>query len=364
MLIFRLLPLICLGGSLAFASGTNDGKVREGLSLTQKGKLQKWKKLPISFCLHDSIPQNKLAPIKEAFRIWNSSFKKPLFDFSCASKGKKQIGELGQNNVYWLTTDFEKYSNKTSVARTIRSFDEDSGEIVDADIIINAEFFDWNTTKADLISIMVHELGHVLSLQHNFISRKSPMNYFPYQAGLKVRQLSEHELSTVKGAYLGGKDKIAEYIEQYLQNNFVAAISFLESKEKKSADELYSLARLYSFRKNNQKAQLYWSLFLKDVPKSSAGWNYLGEIAWDQNKIKDAKRFFEKALAFNPQYYESMANLGSILFSENKKEEAQKYFEEVLKIVPVHYISCFYLLQITKDAKYQACIDRFAPKGF
>jgi hypothetical protein len=50
--------------------------------------------------------------------------------------------------------------------------------ILDADIVLNAQYYDWSKLPMDAQTILIHELGHVLGLKHFFLNIDSAMNYY------------------------------------------------------------------------------------------------------------------------------------------------------------------------------------------
>jgi hypothetical protein len=69
----------------------------------------------------------------------------------------------------WVGPD-ATWRSATAVALTSVFFDAETGQILDADIEINAEYFELTTTDADAVydiqSLLTHEAGHVVGLGH------------------------------------------------------------------------------------------------------------------------------------------------------------------------------------------------------
>jgi tetratricopeptide (TPR) repeat protein len=61
------------------------------------------------------------------------------------------------------------------------------------------------------------------------------------------------------------------------------------------------------------------------APHFPAAWNQLGTIAYQSGKYAEAERHFRRALAADPQAFESLVNLGGVLLNLGKPTEALQY---------------------------------------
>jgi hypothetical protein len=120
--------------------------------------------------------------ILQGFKSWEDVTGTSI---SFTNKGfieKNKSGYDGTNLIVfvkegWMNLDFNPPAQALAV--TVTSFDYKKGEIVDADIHFNNEFFSWavvdtkdDARKIDLTSIATHEIGHFFGLDH---SSNNPM---------------------------------------------------------------------------------------------------------------------------------------------------------------------------------------------
>ena len=322
----------------------------------------KWKTLPIRLCINESVPLKYRTQIFAAIDFWNNATHLTLFKSDCISKLKiSELENIHDHSFFWVKSKFEKFTEKTSLARAIYSFNQDTGEMVDGDVLINAQYFNWDKINAELTTVLIHELGHILSLKHDFIDRDSAMNYFPYLSGYVTKKIGQYELSTVLKEY--GKTeaiKFSSYRNEYFQNDFEKAILEL-LKEPDSSDKFYSLGMLYKQLKKYKEASEWLQKYNGIEKNDEIGIYQLGDIFWNLDKTKEAQELFELCLKINPKNYEAAANLGSIWIKNGDKVKAQSYFKEAIKNNPSHYVACMYLFELTGKKEFHECQLKFQP---
>jgi predicted Zn-dependent protease len=83
-----------------------------------------------------------------------------------------------------------------------------SGEIVDADMSINSAAHDFTVTdtgvKDDLVSVITHEVGHFLGLDHS--SDPDALMFWQYDSGSVRRKLSPDDIKAICTVYPPGRD--------------------------------------------------------------------------------------------------------------------------------------------------------------
>lgn len=142
-----------------------------------------WARTPIEMYADSNFTDGEIVQIEEAMKVWNDQFKADVF----VLKGKAQPGQLpqpklsadgrvisdGYNGIYRANESiFEKSAAKDEQARTSISFRGDF--IYEADILVDdSEIFFYDDHKIaasegeiSFKSLLVHELGHVLGLEH------------------------------------------------------------------------------------------------------------------------------------------------------------------------------------------------------
>lgn len=111
-----------------------------------------------------------------------------------------RTGNDNINLVRWYETGFP--FDETSLAVTVNTFNDISGEILDADINVNGEFrwrTDGSTGFFDIQNVMTHEFGHFVGLNH----------------------------SPVRSSTMAADARLAETGKRTLENDDIAGIRFL-----------------------------------------------------------------------------------------------------------------------------------------
>lgn len=332
-----------------------------GVALTGTGAVRKWKELPVTFCTSDSVPTNYRSSIKAAIAVWNDAVSKKLIIDAGLCRGKIKDNDPKVHAVIWKAKGFQQYAEKTRLATTLTSYDEDSGEIIDAKIYINAEFYPWNRLKTDLTTVLIHEIGHIFGIQHNFYDPDSALNYYSYVSGVQFRKLGEYEINAIKSTYLGESNHEPAYLNNLLAGDIGATETLIKKNKSHSNREKFILASIYLKEKRFIEADAMLTDLLKQGYHTDLVLLSLGENAWNGGKNEQAEAYFKKLLTVNETQYEAIANIGAIELEAGKKQIAQQFFEKALEINPTHYVACFYLYQITRQNKYRACVQTFSP---
>lgn len=157
--------------------------------LSSDGQRVSWAHaLPVVIHLHDSVPQAALPAFEAAFDQWNQQMGREMFQLGGWVSGAATPTGDRTNVIYWAS-NWEP-NRETEQARTTLRWT--GKKIVDADMKINGVYmnnYGVNISTAtpspyqlDLVSLVVHELGHVLGRGHG----KSEIN-----------DLTDHEYSAL-----------------------------------------------------------------------------------------------------------------------------------------------------------------------
>ena len=105
---------------------------------------------------------------------------------------------------------------------------------------------------------------------------------------------------------------------------------------------------------------------LKEFPESPSLWFALGIAQFDDNKIAEAERAFEKALSIDPKLVPAMAYLGAVFVEQARYNDAVRIYEQAVKlddkIALLHYLLGDTLLKMTDidEKRIEAALKRAA----
>ncbi len=187
------------GGQDLFAFGAQDSCHFNRNSL---GVRISWKaSLPVSLVIHKSVPTIYDQDIIAAANLWNTAKGKTLINVTRDDSFANGVSNDGHNIIFW-STDWDSANAKE---QALTSTNTDLSRITDSDIRINAKNFNYELTSqsagssaVNLESLVLHEMGHLLGLQH--FEGDGVMS--PYLPSGKVRlNLSTEELSELSCEY-------------------------------------------------------------------------------------------------------------------------------------------------------------------
>lgn len=207
----------------------------------------RWKQLPVAVYTAHEIPNHFHRATKSAVDKWNSALKTPFFVFKGSSK------ECAKSSVTCVLLDdhasYLKISGKDDYAYTRQEFKD--GYWTSADIHINPAL-NWKhpakVGQVDPYSVILHELGHLLGLQHHFFHLNSIMNYLPYEAGVAHLSISDFDVEVIQWLYLNGTCPASDLMA-FVDGNNAAAMKYLKRSHPNLSDisdlnRLYLLSRL------------------------------------------------------------------------------------------------------------------------
>lgn len=145
----------------------------ESCNFVQNSQLQRvsWKgQLPVELYIHESVPMTYYPAVLNAMAKWEYEVGQPVFKLAGVIGGSQNGGEKDGRNVIYYSENWDSSRPREQGRTTIYWLGD---MITEADINLNAENFSFFTgqlpqaNKVDMDSLVVHELGHVLGLQHN-----------------------------------------------------------------------------------------------------------------------------------------------------------------------------------------------------
>ncbi len=187
-----------------------------------------WAKMPIVFFIQkggsDQIKDG--SDIKVIFKSLKTWEKVPCAELSFQFAGYLnnptygyRPGEKNKNVILWIKSIARWPYPYDVLASTAIFWNQTTGEILDADILINDFGFDWSTSdkpekgKYDLQNTATHEIGHLLGLDHSD-DPESTMYWDSPPEETKKRDLNKDDIEGICQIYPKNPPKITfEIIE-------------------------------------------------------------------------------------------------------------------------------------------------------
>lgn len=112
--------------------------------------------------------------------------------------------DAGNANIVVFNDEWPHSEATHTFALTITTFDPETGELLNADIELNARDHDFTVNdgdiRADLLSILTHEAGHFLGLGHSE-DTEATMFAFYEEGSTELRSLSGDDSAAICAAY-------------------------------------------------------------------------------------------------------------------------------------------------------------------
>ncbi|HEY6556711.1 MAG TPA: matrixin family metalloprotease [Polyangiaceae bacterium] len=202
-----------------------------------------WKRPCVSFSLDISnLRSEQVGPIRDiltaAFETWTKHARCPGTSLAPAITLRDAFGPVlcghaeynsTQGNANIITFRKNWPYDPDELGHTVVTYLIATGELVDADIEMNADFkftTELPTEENDLQSVLTHEIGHFLGIAHNNEPRSLSIMHRYYQAGSDLRALRADDLDALCTMYATPADPSAVCGDFAPRNGFVAECAF------------------------------------------------------------------------------------------------------------------------------------------
>ena len=187
-----------------------------------EGKPLFWTSGCVGYSLHEdgtiNIPIKHVRPaIARSFAQWvdlecDDGFATMGFaeldDVAC-HRTEFNVDGPNANIVLFQDTKWKYASSDNNLAKTTVTFDEETGEILDADIEINHAYNFYTISdenvEYDLVSVVTHEVGHFIGLDHT-LDPVATMNATYDRGTIDLRSLEEDDVLGACAAYPPSRD--------------------------------------------------------------------------------------------------------------------------------------------------------------
>ena len=123
-----------------------------------------------------------------ALNTWESvSNQNMRFQYSGSVSLQAASSTDRMNTIHWVENDW-KYSSYALAVTSYSYYLDDPPTLVDADIFMNGQNFNWGVgsaseTRVDVQQTLIHEVGHLLGISHTSVKNAQ---MFPYLTGSKA----------------------------------------------------------------------------------------------------------------------------------------------------------------------------------
>ncbi len=164
--------IICLLSSALTTSCGIPVEFESDCGFVQNSRNQRvsWDQFPIQLYVHKDVPESYYSAISQAMDRWMQATQIHMFELVGVYEGSGQEPKKDNINVIYSMNSWESGRSREQ-ARTVIYWT--GATLHEADIQLNASDHEFDVDggtvsphKVDLISLMVHELGHVLGLKH------------------------------------------------------------------------------------------------------------------------------------------------------------------------------------------------------
>lgn len=167
---------------------------------TEDGFRVRWHEPVVHLRLSDTVRQHFNNESEEALLsavdAWMESPEAPVFDVISTTSTHQADPDDGINGIY-LADEWTYESGRLAV--TLTTFRTDTGQLQDADVVLNPDYFPEARNRYDLARVFSHELGHVLGLGESEVANATMWPAIP--GGAQLRPISDDDLDGLAAIY-------------------------------------------------------------------------------------------------------------------------------------------------------------------
>lgn len=179
---------------------------------TANGEVVRWRVDQLEFRLDRSLhalgqPEEVEGILAEAFETWTSSGLVDLeVEFSETDRAEPGYAMSGENTNDVVAIRHDWPFEEDAQAVTVLTYDPSTGDLLDADIVFNAERWSWTGRahprfdSVDLQDVATHEIGHALGLAHSDVP-EATMYPSARLGSIERRTLADDDLDALGVVY-------------------------------------------------------------------------------------------------------------------------------------------------------------------
>lgn len=174
---------------------------------TRTGSVIRWDRaeFPIHYYIdsNHSMPEGAVVAVIRAFQSWENIGAARLSFVYMGMIKNPAVANDGKNCIIWVEKNWRH--GPGTIAHTTTWYSLDDGGIVNCDIEINAQDYDWSTVPSermlDIQNAIAHEVGHLLGLDDVLNSLNETMFGFILRGETKKRSLDIDDIRATSFLY-------------------------------------------------------------------------------------------------------------------------------------------------------------------